>query len=80
MAGLYFEKINCLCCAPQVVQPGEGRDIAVVLYVDRKLADGFDQDNTITLFHAFYPVQAPVAAAERARPPGSGRARLPGRI
>jgi cytochrome c oxidase assembly protein subunit 11 len=80
MAGLYFEKINCVCCAPQIMQPGESRDIAVVFYVDPKLADDFDQDGTITLFHTVYPVYAPVAAGERARPPGSGRARLPGRI
>jgi cytochrome c oxidase assembly protein subunit 11 len=55
--GLYFEKINCFCCAPQIMQPGESRHMAVVLHVDPKLADDTDQDgvSTITLLHTFYP-------------------------
>ena len=37
--GIYFEKINCFCFATQKMQPGETRDMAVVFYVDPKLAD-----------------------------------------
>jgi cytochrome c oxidase assembly protein subunit 11 len=72
--GLYFEKINCFCVAPRITRSGEGRDMTVVLCVDRRLVDDSDQDgvSAITLFYTFYPA--------RARPPASGPAQLPGRV
>ncbi len=59
--GIYFEKINCFCFTTQTMKPGETRDMAVVFYVDPKLAKDSDQDslNTITLSYTFYPVREP---------------------
>ena len=61
--GIYFEKINCFCFTAQTLQPGEKRDMAVVFYVDPKLAKDRDQDelSTITLSYTFYPVREQVA-------------------
>jgi cytochrome c oxidase assembly protein subunit 11 len=64
--GLYFEKINCFCFTQQTMKPGETRDMAVVFYVDPKLAGDSEQDGTnlITLSYTFYPVhvsEPPVA-------------------
>jgi len=60
-AGIYFEKINCFCFSTQTMQPGESRDMAVVFYVDPKLAGDSEQDHvsTITLSYTFYPVREP---------------------
>jgi cytochrome c oxidase assembly protein subunit 11 len=60
--GIYFEKINCFCFTTQTMKPGEKRDMAVVFYVDPKLAKDHEQDgvNTITLSYTFYPVKEPV--------------------
>jgi len=74
--GIYFEKINCFCFTTQTMKPGETRDMAVVFYVDPKLAKDSDQDslNTITLSYTFYPVrepEQPVAAGTE--PEKSGR-------
>ena len=73
--GAYFEKINCFCFTQQTLKPGEKRDMAVVFYVDPKLAADSDQDGvtTITLSYTFYPVrepERPVVATETAPPPG----------
>jgi cytochrome c oxidase assembly protein subunit 11 len=59
--GIYFEKINCFCFTEQTMKPGEQRDMAVVFYVDPKLAKDSEQDtlNNITLSYTFYPVAAP---------------------
>ncbi len=59
--GIYFEKINCFCFTTQTMKPGETRDMAVVFYVDPKLARDTDQDHvsTITLSYTFYPVREP---------------------
>jgi cytochrome c oxidase assembly protein subunit 11 len=59
--GAYFEKINCFCFTQQTLQPGEKRDMAVVFYVDPKLAADSEQDaiNNITLSYTFYPVRVP---------------------
>jgi cytochrome c oxidase assembly protein subunit 11 len=64
-AGIYFEKINCFCFTEQTLKPGEKRDMAVVFYVDPKLADDSEQDgvNLITLSYTFYPVRVPDQAA-----------------
>ena len=57
--GIYFEKINCFCFTQQTMKPGEKRDMAVVFYVDPKLAKDSEQDTlgNITLSYTFYPVQ-----------------------
>ncbi len=61
-AGIYFEKINCFCFTQQTLKPGEKRDMAVVFYVDPKLAENSEQNdlNLITLSYTFYPVRTPV--------------------
>lgn len=84
--GAYFTKINCFCFTEQTMQSGEKRDMAVVFYVDPKLAEDSEQDklNLITLSYTFYPVQPPPSppphagegwkgAAESAAPAKSGR-------
>ena len=59
--GIYFEKINCFCFTQQTMKPGEKRDMAVVFYVDPKLAQDSEQDalSNITLSYTFYPVNQP---------------------
>ena len=59
--GIFFEKINCFCFTPQTMQPGETRDMAVVFYVDPKLAKDSELDgvSTITLSYTFYPIREP---------------------
>jgi cytochrome c oxidase assembly protein subunit 11 len=56
--GAYFEKINCFCFTQQTLKPGEKREMAVVFYVDAKLAKDPEQDSVsnITLSYTFYPV------------------------
>ena len=49
--GIYFEKINCFCFTQQTMKPGEKRDMAVVFYVDPKLAKDSEQD-TLQEHHA----------------------------
>ncbi len=69
-AGIHFQKINCFCFTEQTFAPGEKREMAVVFYVDPKLAADHEYDdlNTITLSYTFYPVKdpapKPVAATE----------------
>jgi len=75
-AGIYFEKINCFCFTTQTMKPGETRDMAVVFYVDPKLAKDSEQDSLkeITLSYTFYPVrdsEPPLAATTP--PDRSGR-------
>jgi cytochrome c oxidase assembly protein subunit 11 len=68
--GSFFQKINCFCFTEQTFAPGEKRELAVVFYVDPKLAENHDYDslNSITLSYTFYPVRdpepKPVAATE----------------
>jgi cytochrome c oxidase assembly protein subunit 11 len=74
-AGAYFEKINCFCFTQQTLQPGEKRDMAVVFYVDAKLAEDAEQNavNNITLSYTFFPMRGsdrPVA--ESTNPDRSG--------
>src|SRR6266403_4969303 len=59
--GAYFQKINCFCFTEQTMGPGEKREMAVVFYVDPKLAADSENDglNTITLSYTFYPVREP---------------------
>ena len=64
--GIFFQKINCFCFTDQTLKAGEKRDMAVVFYIDPKMAqdaDGKDVD-TITLsytFHSQRDAQRPVA-------------------
>ena len=57
------------------MKPGEKREMAVVFYVDPKLADDSEQGNVrlITLSYTFYPVRVPDQAAAESPPPKSGR-------
>jgi cytochrome c oxidase assembly protein subunit 11 len=74
--GGYFEKINCFCFTEQTMKPNETRKMAVVFYVDPKLAEDAEQGNLdlITLSYTFYPIRVPdQAAAESATPAKSGR-------
>ena len=74
--GIFFEKINCFCFTEQTMQPGEARDMAVVFYVDPKLAKDSELDgvSTITLSYIFYPVREPEQpVSESAAPEKSGR-------
>lgn len=59
--GIYFEKVNCFCFTTQAMKPDETRDMAVVFYVDPKLAKDSEQDelHEITLSYTFYPVREP---------------------
>ena len=73
--GIYFEKINCFCFTQQTMKPGEKRDMAVVFYVDPKLAKDSEQDdlNNIALSYTFYPVRVPAQpVAESETPEQSG--------
>jgi len=57
--GAYFEKINCFCFTQQTLQPGEKRDMAVVFYIDAKLAKDAEQNavSNVTLSYTFFPVR-----------------------
>jgi cytochrome c oxidase assembly protein subunit 11 len=66
--GAYFNKINCFCFTEQTLKAGETREMAVVFYVDPKIAEDRDQNtlSTITLSYTFYPMREsdrPVAVA-----------------
>ena len=73
--GIFFQKINCFCFTDQTLKAGEKRDMAVVFYIDPKMAqdsDGKDVD-TITLSYTFHPQrdsQRPVADNVPAGRPG----------
>jgi len=73
--GIYFTKINCFCFTEQTMKPGETRKMAVVFYVDPKLAEDSEQNNVklITLSYTFYPARVPEQAAEGTAPGKSGR-------
>jgi cytochrome c oxidase assembly protein subunit 11 len=68
--GIYFEKINCFCFTEQTMKPDEKRDMAVVFYVDPKLAQDSEQNdvNLITLSYTFYPVRVPEQPAAESTP------------
>jgi cytochrome c oxidase assembly protein subunit 11 len=74
--GGYFDKINCFCFTEQTMKPHEKRQMAVVFYVDPKLAEDAEEGNLdlITLSYTFYPVSVPdQAASDNATPAKSGR-------
>jgi len=70
--GIYFEKINCFCFTEQTLKPGETRDMAVVFYVDPKLAKDSEQNdvNLITLSYTFYPAREPEQPVAETTTPG----------
>jgi cytochrome c oxidase assembly protein subunit 11 len=70
--GIYFEKINCFCFTEQTLGPGETRDMAVVFYVDPKLAKDAEQNGThmITLSYTFYPAREPEQPVAASTEPG----------
>ena len=70
--GAYFEKINCFCFTQQTLAPGEKRDMAVVFYVDAKLAKDAEQNavNNITLSYTFFPVRVPDRPVAESPNPG----------
>jgi cytochrome c oxidase assembly protein subunit 11 len=73
--GIYFEKINCFCFTKQTMKPGEKRDMAVVFYVDPKLALDSEQNGVhlITLSYTFYPAHvSDQAEAESSAPVKAG--------
>jgi cytochrome c oxidase assembly protein subunit 11 len=73
--GIYFEKINCFCFTEQTLKAGEKRDMAVVFYVDPKLAQDSEQDSVklITLSYTFYPTRvSDQAKAESTAPVKTG--------
>jgi cytochrome c oxidase assembly protein subunit 11 len=66
--GAYFNKINCFCFTEQTLKAGETREMAVVFYIDPKIAEDREQNslNTITLSYTFFPLREsdrPVADA-----------------
>ncbi len=73
--GIFFAKINCFCFTDQTLMAGEQRDMAVVFYIDPRMAqdaDGKDVD-TITLSYTFHrqrDAQRPVADNVPADRPG----------
>lgn len=74
--GAYFTKINCFCFTQQTLKAGETREMAVVFYVDPKLAKDSDQDqlDTITLSYTFYRIPNPEKpVAEAPGDPKSGK-------
>jgi cytochrome c oxidase assembly protein subunit 11 len=74
--GQYFSKINCFCFTDQRLKPGEKRDMAVVFFVDPKLAEDWEQNglDTITLSYTMYPVRQPeTPRAESGVLPAPGR-------
>jgi cytochrome c oxidase assembly protein subunit 11 len=73
--GGYFTKINCFCFTEQTMKPGEKREMAVVFYVDPKLAENSELDGVklITLSYTFYPIRVPDQAAAETAPAKSGR-------
>jgi cytochrome c oxidase assembly protein subunit 11 len=75
-AGAYFSKINCFCFTDQRLKGGEKRDMAVVFFVDPKLAEDWEQNglDTITLSYTMYPVRQPeTPRAESGALPVPGR-------
>ena len=65
--GIYFEKINCFCFTQQTMKPGEKRDMAVVFYVDPKLAQDSEQDTLNNITHSYT-----LLSGERAGSAGGG--------
>jgi cytochrome c oxidase assembly protein subunit 11 len=73
--GIYFQKINCFCFTEQQMAPGETREMAVVFYVDPKIAEDREHDglNTITLSYTFFSLPQParpVAEVKSGKPSG----------
>lgn len=54
LAGQHFRKLDCFCFTQQTLQPGEVRQMPVVLVIDSKLPQDV---NTVTLSYTFFEVE-----------------------
>lgn len=66
--GAYFNKINCFCFTEQRLKAGEAREMAVVFYIDPKIAQDSEHNDlkTVTLSYTFFRLreqERPVAEA-----------------
>ena len=58
-ANRYLQKTECFCFTEQRFEPGEGRDMPVVFYIDPELPEYLD---TVTLSYTFFEQDRRVAA------------------
>ena len=64
--GIFFQKINCFCFTDQTLKAGEKRDMAVVFYIDPKLAQDADariRTIPVLTFHPLRDAQGGAASA-----------------
>ncbi len=57
LAVRYFKKLECFCFTQQTLQPGEAKQMPVVLVIDKGLPEDV---NTITLSYPFFEVEGAV--------------------
>ena len=69
--GGYFNKINCFCFTEQTLKAGETREMAVVFYVDPKIAE--DRDMNDAQYHHVVLYLLPDARSGQARRRGGGQ-------
>lgn len=64
LAANYFRKLECFCFTTQTLQPGERREMPVVLVLDPKLPPDV---NVVTLSYTFFAVEGAEKVAARAQ-------------
>ncbi|MES1197446.1 MAG: cytochrome c oxidase assembly protein [Pseudomonadota bacterium] len=67
--GIYFQKLECFCFKPRVLQPGESVDLPVIYFVDPELASNPETNEVrqiVLSYTYFQSADAAVAAQERA--------------
>ncbi|HWA01739.1 MAG TPA: cytochrome c oxidase assembly protein [Caulobacterales bacterium] len=73
--GIYFQKLECFCFQPRVLQPGESADLPVVYFVDPELASNPETSEvrqivlSYTYFESADAAAAALAQAETAQTP-----------